>query len=274
INVTSTSLGRGPLLAAALCAAAAVQMVAGSAAAQGRPSGDWSLTLGGGALFTPDYEGSDENEVVPVPIVDLSWRDRIRVTTLGGPGIFATPLISEGLRLDLGIRYDFGRDEGDNDALRGLGDLDVGAVAVARLGYELGPVDLGLELARDVTGDREGLAATVEAEYELALLDERARLSVTPHVTWADDEYMGNTFGITAAQAARSARRYTRYDAEAGLKDAGLAVGLGYDLTDSIHVMGRIDYTRLLGDAADSPLVDREGSADQLSALVGLSYRW
>jgi outer membrane scaffolding protein for murein synthesis (MipA/OmpV family) len=242
--------------------------------AQDGPSGDWSLTLGAGALYQPDYAGSDDYEVSPVPLVELSWQDRLRLTTLGGPAILVTPLATEDLRLDLGIRYEFGRDEDDNDALKGLGDLEGGAVAVARLGYEVGPIDLALEVARDLSGDRDGLAATAEAEYATRLLDGRARLTVTPHLTWADDEYMGNTFGITAAQAARSARRFSSYDAESGLKDAGVAVGIGYNLTDSIHVLGQIDYSRLLGDAADSPLVDREGSADQFSALLGLSYRW
>jgi MipA family protein len=274
IIVRSTSFDRGMFLGLALCATAAAQMAAGSAAAQEGPPAEWSFTLGAGAMYAPDYEGSNDYEVVPLPVVELSWRDRIWLTTKGGPGIFASPFEADGLRLDLGVRYDFGRDESDNNALRGLGDLDVGAVAVARFGYEVGSMNLGLELARDLSGDREGLTATAEAEYGVGLFDDKVRLSVTPHVTWADDNYMGNSFGITAAQAARSARGYARYDAEAGIKDTGIALGLGYAVSDQIYLMGRVDYSRLLGDAADSPLVDREGKADQLSALVGLSYRW
>ncbi|KJR64121.1 hypothetical protein VY88_14865 [Azospirillum thiophilum] len=252
----------------------AVQMAAGSAAAQGRPPAEWSFMLGGGALYVPDYEGSNDYKVLPVPIVELSWRDRVRVTTRGGPGIYASPVMTDSLKVELGVRYDFGRDQDDNDALKGLGDIEGGAVAVARLGYEVGPVDLGLEVARDLGGDRDGLMARAEAEYAIRLLDGRARFSVTPYVTWADDNYMGSSFGITAAQAARSARRYARYDAEGGFKDAGIAVGIGYTITDSIHAMGRVGYQRLLGDAADSPLVKREGSPDQFSGLLGVSYRW
>lgn len=261
--------------AATVCATVvAGTMMAGMAAAQDRPPAEWSFTLGAGALYAPDYEGSNDYKVRPVPVVELSWRDRIRLTTRGGVGVLATPLKTDQLRVDLGVRYDFGRDEGDNDALKGLGDLKGGAVAVVRLGYEAGPVGLGLEVARDLSGDREGLQATAEAEYGIGLFDGRGRFSVTPHVTWADDHYMDNTFGITAAQAARSARRYVRYDAAAGFKDAGVTAGFGYRVTDSIMAMGRLNYTRLLGDAADSPLVKREGSGDQGSALVGLSYRW
>ncbi|WP_084536834.1 MipA/OmpV family protein [Azospirillum halopraeferens] len=268
------SIGRGMALATAFCVTAVIHTTAANAAAQDGAPGDWSFTVGAGALYIPDYEGSDEFEVLPLPIVEVSWRDRVRLTTIGGPGLYATPFVTDGLRFDLGVRYEFGRKEDDNDALKGLGDLDVGAVGVVRLGYAVGPVDLGLVVARDITGDRKGLTATLEAEYAIDLFGGRGRLGVTSYVTWADDEYMGNTFGVTAAQAARSARRYTRYDAAAGVKDAGVAVALAYKLTDSIQAIGGVGYGRLLGDAADSPLVDREGSADQFMAQVGVSYRW
>ncbi|TSD86173.1 MipA/OmpV family protein [Mycobacterium sp. KBS0706] len=261
--------GRGLFPAAILCVTAAVQTAARSAVAQDEPPAEWSFTLGGGAMYAPDYEGSDDYTVMPMPFVEVSWRDRIR---LSGLGIYATPFATDGLRFDLGVKYEFGRYEDDNDALKGLGDLEVGAVAVVRFGYEAGPVNLGLEVARDLTGDRNGLTATAEAEYAIQLDD--VRLSVTPHLTWADDEYMSNSFGITAAQAARSARGLAAYDAGSGLKDAGINLGIGYMMTDSIYVMGQVGYSRLLGDAADSPLVSSEGSADQLSAMLGLSYRW
>lgn len=271
----SISFGRGIFPALALCMTVAAQTAAGSAAAQGRPPAEWALSLGGGALYAPDYEGSNDYKVSPIPVMELSWRDRVRLTTKGGLGVFATPLATGDMKVDLGVRYEFGRDQDDNDALKGLGDIRGGAAAVARFGYEVGPVEFGLEVARDLGGDRDGLVATAEAEYSIGgLFDGRARLGVTPHVSWADDNYMGNTFGVTALQAARSVRRYARHDADAGAKDAGVALGVGYIATDSIFVMGRIDYSRLLGDAADSPLVKRDGDADQFMALLGVSYRW
>jgi outer membrane scaffolding protein for murein synthesis (MipA/OmpV family) len=260
------------LLAAALCATLAATAV--SAAAQDDPPAEWSFTLGAGAMYAPDYEGSDEYEVSPVPLIDVSWRDRVRLTTIDGIGLFASPLKMESLSLDLGVQYEFGRSDDDNDALKGLGDLDGGAVGVVRLGYEIGDIGLALEIARDISGDRNGLAATAEAEYGIDLFSGRGWFSVTPHLTWADGEYMDNSFGITKAQAERSARGYAPYDAEAGFKDAGIALGLAYRITDSIQVMGQIDYARLLGDAADSPLVGREGSADQVSGVLGVSYSW
>ncbi len=39
--------------------------------------------LGGGAMYAPDYEGSNDYKVLPIPIVEVSWRDRVRLTTKG-----------------------------------------------------------------------------------------------------------------------------------------------------------------------------------------------
>lgn len=284
--MSSTSFRQGAtVLALTLCVMTAAQTAAAQnqpaqgpgpqgPGSHGRPPAEWSFSLGAGVMYAPDYEGSNDYKATPLPIVELSWRDRVRLTTKGGPGLFATPYVADGFRVDLGVRYNFGRDESDNTALKGLGDLNGGAVGVVKVGYEVGPMGVGLEIARDLGGDRDGLTATARAEYAAKLFSGRARVTVTPHVTWADDAYMSNSFGVTTAQAARSARHYARYDAGAGLKDAGIAVGAGYIFSKSISAMSRVGYSRLLGDAADSPLVDRDGDANQFSALLGVTYRW
>jgi MipA family protein len=273
-TIMKTSFNCGMVLATILCVTMANNTAQAAENEGDKPSKDWTFMLGGGAMYAPDYEGSNDYKVLPIPIVEVSWRDRVRLTTKGGPGILVTPFATDAVKVDLGLRYDMGRKESSNDALKGLGNVDGGAVAVVRFGYEMGPVGFGLEVARDLGGDRDGLVATAEAEYSIRVFGDRTRLSVSPHITWADDHYMSSGFGITAAQSARSVRRLARYDAGAGFKDAGVAVGVGYALTDSIQAMSRLGYSRMLGDAADSPLVKQEGSADQFSALVGLSYRW
>ncbi len=235
---------------------------------------DLTFELGAGVHLAPDYEGSDDYDIVPVPLVEIAYRDRLRLSTADGPGIFGTPYLGEDFAIEIGLIYDDGRDEDDNSALRGLGDLDVGAVAVGRLTYAFGPLDAGLEVTRDLTGDRDGMTVTAELDYGLALFDERLEVGFTPYVTWANEGYMDNTFGISAAQSAASARGLARHDASAGLKDAGLDLTLGYRITENITAFGGARYSRLLGDAADSPLVDREGSANQFSSFLGVSYRW
>lgn len=58
------------------------------------------------------------------------------------------------------------------------------------------------------------------------------------------------------------------------LKDAGVTFDLDYNLTENWGLTGRLGYKRLLGDAADSPLVEDRGSADQLSTGLFVNYKF
>jgi len=82
---------------------------------------------------------------------------------------------------------------------------------------------------------------------------------------------METYFGISPAQSARSG--YDVYEADGGFKDVGVTLGLDYMFTERIGIGGRAQYKRLLGDAADSPIVDNEGSADQFLSTLFLTYR-
>ncbi|KLN61608.1 hypothetical protein WH96_04485 [Kiloniella spongiae] len=237
----------------------------------------WDLELGAVGGFSPDYEGSDDYELMGLPYVHAAWKDTIVLTTRdGGPGLYLQHEIWDDFSVRGGVRYEFGRDENDNDndALEGLGDLDVGAVAVGALAYEYGPVEFSAELASDLTGDREGTRATLAADYRMMVLENKGRFSFGPSITWADDNYMENTFGISGAQAAASRNNYAVYNAESGIKDVGLNASFSYALTENVSVLATGGYSRLLGDAADSPIVDDEGSANQFSSMLGLVYRW
>jgi outer membrane protein len=65
-----------------------------------------------------------------------------------------------------------------------------------------------------------------------------------------------------------------RYQPEGGFKDVGLTLDLDYSLTQNWGLTGRLGYKRILGDAADSPLVENRGSADQFTSGLFLSYRF
>lgn len=45
--------------------------------AQDRPEGDWNVRLGGGVMYAPEYEGSDEYKAGVLPMISVTWRDTI-----------------------------------------------------------------------------------------------------------------------------------------------------------------------------------------------------
>lgn len=259
---------------AALLAASLVTF-ATTAHSQDRPAEDvWSVSLGAGAIYHPDYEGSDDYETDGLPMLGISYRDFI---VLRGPSLMIdvfelsdTPL-ADSLSFGPLVKVDMGREADDNPILRNLGDIDEGALAGLFVNYELGPVDLELEVVQDATSRHEGLLAQVKAGYGFMLARSlRAQLEVS--TTWSNDDYTQAYFGITPAQARASGLR--EFAAESGMKDAGASLSLHYMLTEHWRVTGRLAYKRLLGDAADSPLVEDEGSQNQGSAALIMSYQF
>lgn len=37
----------------------------------------WDVSIGGGAMYSPKYEGSDNMEVEAMPYLDIEWNDRV-----------------------------------------------------------------------------------------------------------------------------------------------------------------------------------------------------
>src|SRR5688572_26996669 len=134
--------------AAAILAVSLVSFTTTAAAQETQgDDGAWSFNVGAGAMYRPDYEGSDDYEVRGLPIVGFNYRDiamlrggalMLDVIQLSGTGL------AENLSFGPLVTFDQGREADDNPILRNLEDIDRGALAGLFIGYELGPVELEL----------------------------------------------------------------------------------------------------------------------------------
>ena len=234
----------------------------------------WSVSVGAGAMYHPDYEGSDDYEVDGLPLLGISYRDFI---VLRGPSLMidvfelSDTALADNLSFGPLVKFDMGREADDNPILRNLGQIDKGALAGLFVNYEIGPVELELEVAQDATSRHEGLIAEIKAGYGF-MLAKRLRAEFDVSTTWCNEDYMQAYFGITPTQSRASGLR--EFATDSGMKDAGAAVMLHYMLSEHWRVTGRLAYRRLLGDAADSPLVEDEGSQNQASAALFMSYEF
>ena len=152
-----------------------------------------------------------------------------------------------------GWRFD--RDEDDADRLDGLGDVDGGIVLGGYAAYQFGLFKPFVSYSNQVTGDDTGGLLRFGAEAPLNWGN--VRMTGIVGATWADDDYMDAFFSVNSAQAVSSGL-LGEYDAEAGIKDVYIGLNADVPLTDvwSLKLTGQ--YSRLLGDAADSPIVETE----------------
>lgn len=236
---------------------------------------DWSqvdLSIGAGVGFAPDYEGSDDYEVTGIPMIDLNWADTV-ILDMSGLKVNAISVENGESAFTAGplLGYHGGRDDGDNDALRGLGDIDATVEGGGFVSYSHGPWMVDMAIRTDLGEGHEGTVADISAGYGWQF-ENGFSMATGVSTSWASEDYMSSFFGISRAQANRT--RYNEYDAGGGFKDVGLWFNASYDLTENWSVGAQSGLTQLLGDAADSPIVDDEGSATQFMTGIGVSYKF
>ena len=104
-------------------------------------------------------------------------------------------------------------------------------------------------------------------------VDDRLNVATRIGVIYASDDYMQTHFGVGTAQAVSAAalgNPIGPLDADAGIKNVYLNVNATYELTDNIQLRAGVGYSRLLNDAADSPITENE---TQFSGTIGAAYR-
>jgi MipA family protein len=221
--------------------------------------------VGAMGMFAPSYEGSDEHKFAPFPMIDLTWNERVFLTTRDGLGAYA--ISTENFKLGGAVNYSFGRDEEDVD-LNGIGGVDGGIAAAAVAKFNYGPFFLGSNLSHQMTGDDTGFLLTLSGGSALPVTED-LMLMATASLQAADDAYMESYFGVSNAEAL--AGGVNAYEAEAGLKSVGLSVGATYNVTGNWNILALGSYTRLVGDAADSPYTKDE---NQFMVGAGLVYQF
>lgn len=240
-----------------------------------------SVQVGGGALIKPKYEGSDEYDVYGFPIiipdfsgnsqfsffkkyVEINGADDVRFKLLNQGGFTAGPLAG----------YTFGREEDDGDKLAGLGDVDEGLIVGGFVAYSFdvntSKFTLSSSYHQQVTGDEDGYLLRFSAGVERPVND-RLKIKAKVGTTYADDEYFQTNFGVTTQQSLNSRANLAAFDADAGFKDVFVSLGTDLQLSESWKLIANVKYSRLLGDAEDSPVIETE---DQFTGLIGLTYKF
>lgn len=227
----------------------------------------WEVEVGAGVGFAPDYEGSDDYEAVPQLYV-RAQREHFFVE-LEGLNLRANLVPHPALKAGPVLRYRPERDDVENDRVDRLRDVDAALELGGFVGLQWAKWDASVTLVQDVAGGHEGLLLTLGGGYTRPLTDRLTfRLAVSS--TYASSDYMDSYFSIDADNAARSG--LPTFDADSGFKDIGVRVRLRYQMLAQWGILGTLGYARLLGDAEDSPIVDGEGSADQVTGGVLVIY--
>ncbi|WP_410217997.1 MipA/OmpV family protein [Paracoccus sp. (in: a-proteobacteria)] len=215
----------------------------------------FSFDLGVGAEAGAKYPGSDEAEVAPW----IFWRN----AGFGTPGGDE----AQGFSISPSFGTRGKRDSSDDADLAGLSDIDRAYELGLRLAYGVGPLTTYGTVRRGFDG-HEGLIGTVGAKYRVDL-SERVTLWSGAQVGYGNADFNDTYFGVTAGESIASG--LPEYTPGGGINEAAITFEARYALTESTALLGEVRYGKLIGDAADSPVVQDEY---QPSLRLGISRRF
>jgi outer membrane scaffolding protein for murein synthesis (MipA/OmpV family) len=245
------------------------------------------VAVGAGVAVLPDYEGSNDYRVAPVPgaigsiggYKFMLLGNRVNVDLIKdkpGPGwdIQAGPFASIGFnRTSLkGI---------DDPRIKALGKVDNaielgGYIGIGKQGVITSDYDrlsLTLSYRHDVNNAYDGAILTPSISY-LTPLSTKTMVTIFANANHADSGYATTYYSITPQQSARSG--LAQFNAKPGWKDVSLGAAANFsltgDLTHGLSVAAGLVYTRMINDFAASPVVSVAGSRDQMIGGIGLAY--
>ena len=230
--------------------------------------------LGLGAASIPEFEGSADEQVLPLVVgrLDLGRYGSLRFSgatvqynLMGDDSPWAFgPVASALMTRDADV---------EDPVVRRLRKID--SAVEAGFFVEYGFTDTLRE------GDR--LSVDLEAkagegnQFSWGVAYQGAKIGAFQYgfdlrATYANDKFMDTYFSIDADNNRRSS--LPLYRAEAGLKSASIGFTGTYDLTPRWALIGRAGVSRLTGDASDSPIVRLRGDANSAEIGIAIGYRF
>jgi len=280
----------------AYLALAAASCLASPALAQSTPasaelpnpeelSGRDMVTVALGAGLTPDYEGSDDYRLIPAAAI----RGQVSGISFSTQGTYlyvdVIPKSSSNFDLILGpvvgARLNRTRRVKD-DVVDLLPDrntaIEAGGYAGASFSGLTNPYDslaLTVTAVHDVANAHESTVIMPKLSFSTPL-SRKTYASASLGTTFVSDKFADYYFSVSPAESALTAGVLPVFDADGGMKDwnIGLLVNQSItgDLLGGFSIFGTANYSRLVGDFRDSPLVSQRGSASQWLVAAGVAY--
>ena len=234
--------------------------------------------LGVVSIILPDYEGSNNYIYAVAPLLQYKFGETSRYFQLIGNKVYLNILNHQNWEFGPKAVYRFGRDGSKDVVVKKMDEVDDSIEVGAFLGFAKKfdnnirhRMNIHIDVTQDVVDGHEGLVAQLSGIYWRPIA--RAfDIGFRGNVTYANKEYMSSFFDVSANDSALSG--LPQFDADAEFKDASASLMGLLHLNKAWHLGGGIQYQRLFGDAADSPVVDQRGDENQYFAGVSLLYSW
>lgn len=219
------------------------------------------LSIGVGPEYRPDYFGSDDYHWVPDPEVYVKFRNFV---FLDNDGADIALIGFSGFSFGPSLRVVGDREENDNPALTGLGEVDytleIGGFAATKFADS---ILFRFKVRKGVVGGHDGLIVDAAGT---ALLFRYGRLStsVSANASWIGNRYADTYFSVTPAQSLASGLPV--YDARRGMRDIGGSFNAYINIGKRWSLNPYVTYSYIFDDFAGTPIIAQFGDRNQYRA--------
>ncbi|KLK94033.1 membrane protein [Microvirga vignae] len=232
------------------------------------PSG-WIVTLKANLQLQPSYPGADDLSFVGYP--SLSFRRAGTVERFSAPddGLSFSFIDDSALRFGVVGRFQGGRYLEDDRRLFGLNKINW--AVEPGLFVEYWPVEFlraRAEVRHGING-HDGFVADLGLDLVQAF--GAFTVSAGPRLSLGDGEFTRTYFGVTPVEAALNGQ-VEAYRPSGGITSVGATASASYIWSEQWSTTAFVSYKRLVGDAADSPIVQEFGSENQVGLGLTVSY--
>jgi MipA family protein len=234
--------------------------------------------VGFGLGVTTEYLGADEYYFGGLPLARYQFGDSFRYASLVGTFVDLNLINHPIFRFGPTAQLRLGRSNVSDRAVRRLPSISKTVEAGVFGGLEfVDPGDprkrikLDLRIQQDLAGEHDGWIASggVQGWYPIEGL---AEVGLALGTTYGSRDYMATFFDVRRQDSAQSG--LAPFSADAGFRDVRVTLGALVPVTEHWLVGAGLMFMRLVGDAADSPIVDDRGTPNQLSGGLGVAYAW
>ncbi|MCB2068076.1 MAG: MipA/OmpV family protein [Erythrobacter sp.] len=249
--------------------------------------GDY-LVVGAGVIYSPSYSGSDDYVITALPAAQFSYGGVDVSPRAGGLTIeFVHQRLSQA-RLEFGLTGRLRSDRASrirDEVVDQYDHLDraveIGPsldLAFPRVFTRYDRVSVGVDVMWDAAGAHGGMVVNPSVGY-FTPLSHAMVTNVSVSAKWADASYHDYYFTLDPATwNGTGASPLPAFQSRgSGLTSAGVSWVLGLDLDGDLSNGGfglglYTNYSRMLGDGADTPFTSMRGSRDQFVGALGVGY--
>jgi outer membrane scaffolding protein for murein synthesis (MipA/OmpV family) len=282
-------MNRSKLLGAGLAATAAMIMSHSATAQEIIPlqlTGETNL-VGLGVFSVPDFYGSDKNDGALAPLLHYNfdaWGNAMYVQVIG-PEIRLNLSPRKDLRAGPLLRWRTRRDDDvDSDVVQRMQPIasatEIGAFVAYHMPLDANPLHK-VVFTGDVTwntnGVYDGATGNVRATYfhpfASGMMGKPLLGTIGFGLFFASDHFNDRYFGIHGADLLLYPERGgIPYTAESGLTSIKIPFTLSSQVDPNWLITFGGRYEKLLGDAKDSPIIERHGNDSQWTLGIAASY--